>query len=78
MYFILIRTKHIVTVTQKCRVTFSIRTRGEKNVDVRLLLAECMLRPEFPLFFSFPGNVRETKTALFGMTVYTWSPPLLS
>lgn len=78
MYLILIRTKHKVTITQKCRVTFSIRTRGEINVDVRLLLAECMLRPEFTFFFSLPGNARETKTALFGMTVYTWSPPLLS
>lgn len=76
MYFILIRTKHKVTITQNCRVTFSIRTRGEKNVDVRLLLAECLAQKFH--FLSLPGNVRETKTALFGMTVYTWSPPLLS
>lgn len=52
MYLILIRTKHIVTVTQKCGVTFSIRTRGEKNVGVRLLLAECMLSSGIPFFSS--------------------------
>lgn len=55
---------------------FNKNPKREEVVDVRLLLAEC-LDQSFH-FFSLPGNARETKTALFGMTVYTWSPPLLS
>lgn len=69
MYFILIQTKHKVTITEKCRVTFSIRTRGEINVDVRLLLAECWDQ-SFHFFFSSRKRQRDKDSIIWDDGLY--------